>query len=863
MALNFGSFFEKLIGADLRDVANKSSKTMNDFADSFSSVSASVSAGMTNSVKSLQELDKQQKRYEERIERLTKAATLAGKRTAEGIELTRRARVTQEKLSKVHQDRYKEEKKLEKLEKDNLKETKKRTAETTKLSELTFENVAKNNKAAQEEFIKTGKYVSTLTGETLQSFEEIEREDFGARISAGFNSVFKKMDDFGGEMGANMGNLVTDYISGPLQAAFGPLGLIIGKALGETVGKAVKQLVELNKAIIDMTRATGGMIDAAALGTDSMGNIAGTFGSLATAALGANVSMEEFSKAIGSLMSEGMGNVAGAAQDIKKSGGDIRKYGLEAARFAKMYGADISGTVRNMFMDFGKPIGDITDSISNASMKIEAAGLSVKQFVQNLEELTAMSGEIYFKDGIDAMERMAETATRLGTSVSSLTDGLKSMNSLTDLYTQQQKAAAMGMHSFGRNMAKIFALKQAGKGEEAATLRLSSAAQDLSQFMDEKTGTLTQQGIATAQGMGMSEEDIKSINKLSRGAAAAGVSFQQFMGPLEDLTEEQKRAVVAQRKANQTLEERWNIATGLFTQSFIDPIANLFEPVLKSLMSWFEGVMSILSTVGKIVMTVIVNPLKLVAGYISGTFATLGEVFGEVGDKLSNLWKKIEPVFSAIGDALSWIGNLLGKTLAVPLKIIGTVIGWVIDLFSWLIDKIKPVFTFLSDVFDKVGEGLSWLWTKIKDGFNWMMTPIYALGDGLSWIWEKVKGAFEPIIDLFNWLGEVLKPVIEFFGLFEDESDDMLSNTQAVQEMTNAEIAKQMQQTTEPKMQDLNAAKSIEAGVEAAKKDEPKTAGQEMAKGMTEGFKTPITNVKVDASLMGRNDIKTLTTNKS
>ena len=856
MALNFGSFFEKLLGADLRAVANKTSKTMGDFATSFSNASDDLKDEINTTAANLKSLTDATKKYKDSIADLKVISDDITKSDEERITAAIELERQQGLLTQAEEQHAIATHKLTQNTRGLTKSSEELKKKMQTLSSLTFENVKMNAAKMYEEFNKTGKTTSAISGQILTSFEDIEKEKFGQNISSGFNVLGGSFDDIGKGIGGltdGLGSQLGGAI-GELMPALGPLASLIGEGLVKAVGKAFEQISKLNEMIVGLTRSTGGMVKASMLGTDQFGNVKGTMHSLQTEVLGANVSMEQFGEAINDLMTNGMGPIAGVA---KIGAGDLKKYGLEAAQFSKLYGADISGSVRNMFMDFRKPIGEITDSIDNAAMKIDAAGLSVKEFVKNLQDVTDMSGKLYFKDGIEGMEQLAETATRLGTSVSALTDGLQDLNSLTDLYTKQQKAAAMGMHNLGRNMAKIFALKQAGKSGEAANLQLASAAKDLSQFMD-KQGKISQQGIATAQGMGMSADDVKNIERLTAGAKAAGVSMDKFMGPLKNLTKEEQKAVKLEKKKNQTLKERWDIATGTFMQSFIDPIANLLAPVLDSLMSAFEGIMSVLSVLGKVIMTIVTTVFKPIAGFFSGIFDTLGEVFGDLGDKLSNLWSKIEPVFSAIGTALSTVGYYIGKFLMVPLKIIGKVIGWVIDALSWLIDKIKPVFTFLGDAFSKVGDILTWFGKKLKSALSWIAAPFKAVGKGLSWMWGKVKSVFSPVISVFGALGSAIQTVIKWFDWFGSDKEAVVSDAEAVQAMTNQEIANNLSKPTPQTGQNLNPGASMQEGSKsnAPTTTVPLTSGQQATQGLTGGVKV-VVNSKTD--LIG-SDIKVLTT---
>lgn len=812
VSLNFGSFFEKMLGTDLRDIAGKASKTMNSYATSFSKVNEDIRKNINETADDLKKVSKALKDYNDKIEELDRTVKDGTKTEEERLRAAIQKENIEKRLLQVEDEHIVSSGKL-KVQTSGLSQS---SAELGKkledMSKLTFANVKMNTAKMYEEFNKTGKATSSISGQTLNSFEDIEKENFGQKVASSFNLIGGSFEDLGKNSG--MADSATDMFSSGLKAIFpelGGLNDLIAEGLTKAITKAIAQITQLNETIVGLTRSTGGVVKGMSLGTDAFGNVLGTMHSLQTEAIGANVSMEQFGDAVNNLMSEGLG----AGAQFNMSAGDLKTYGLEAARFSKMFGADISGTVRNMFLNFGKPIGEVAASLSDASKVAEAAGLSVKEFVKNLQDVTAMSGETYFKGGIDAMEDMAMTATRLGTSVRGLTDGLKNMNTLTDVFTQQQKAAAMGMHTLGSNMSKIFALKQAGRSGEAANLRLSSAAQDLQAqgMFDKKTGSITQQGMATAQGMGMSEEDIKNMQKAIIGAKKVGVSLETYLGPKSKMTKAVKKSVEEQEKANMTLTERWDVATKSFMQSFIDPIADLLTPIIDSLMSAFEGLLKVLTPIAKYIMSALITPLKFFSGLISELASTVGSVFSDIGDKLSDLWKKVEPAFSKIGEVFSWIGHMVGKVMAAPFKILGWVVGKlidgisvVVDIFILLWDKTKKVLSFFETLGSKLWGNIKAVGSKILDA---VLSPFRSL-------WKLIKGILQPFIDIFKQITDGFKgwankwPLSVLFGKDEISAPkQVMSNAEAVQAMTNNQIAANLQSQSTPAMQNLNPSSAI------------------------------------------------------
>ena len=196
-----------------------------------------------------------------------------------------------------------------------------------------------------------------------------------------------------------------------------------------------------------------------------MGNSAEGFKSLKTAAVEANISVEEFGSAMKSLVSAGFQE--GILGAIKPATEELQAFGIQSARMQKMYNADLGPAVAKFMNDFGMRMGDAANFVGNAADKAQSLGLNVQGFMENLTAVANLAGEVYFKSR-EEMQKMATIASQLGVSVNTLASGLVKMTNMNDLFSQQQKAASLGLSSLSKNLGQIYALQKTGKGGEAA-----------------------------------------------------------------------------------------------------------------------------------------------------------------------------------------------------------------------------------------------------------------------------------------------------------------------------------------------------------------------------------------------------------
>ncbi len=571
--------------------------------------------------------------------------------------------------------------------------------------------------------------------------------------------------------------VITDAIS-----SIAPELALILPIVEQSIGAAFKQVLELNDSLIKLQRATGGMITASRLGYDQFGNSARGMMSLKTATIAANVSIGEFDNAMASLAQGGFGQTIGTTQDLSKAQEDLSKYGIEAARSMKLYGADLGPSVRNLFQNFGKGIGEATTMLKNGAGKARQLGLTAAAFIKNFESVTDLVGEVYFST-TEQMQKMATIATQLGVSVGTMSKGLIKMNGITDLFAQQQKMAALGLDTTAKALSKIYALKQQGKGGDAAKVAFAAMAKDMQKQGMTKGGQVTQQGIATLEAAGVEKDAIAGIQKMAMQAEKTGIDVGK-LGDISKLTKMQQLKLAHEEAANMTLEEQFYQITGLFKQSFIDPLASIFGPIMKGLLNVVKPLAEIFNTVISTIMSL-----------VSVALDPLIEVFTQVTDFLSDIFTPLSGLFSTlktsmmpIFDMLKQLGLFIVKFGMVPFRMIGRVIGGVFDViskvvkvisdalapaFNWLADLFKGGGGMISDMLDGITAAFGWLGDLLGGAFSMLGKTLGGVVQVFKRLWSGVKKVWDVLNDYFiKPISTVLGPVFSFLG---DVIDDLMA----------------------------------------------------------------------------------------
>lgn len=622
----------------------------------------------------------------------------------------------------------------------------------------TLSNIQAQFEKDQTELFNSFRAGSDDVNQLKKDLAKLELKTLGKNLGAQLSS-----GDVQGTMNA-AGNFAANTFQNALTKVLPPGMSQVAGFITDRLIDAFSQVMELNKELVNLERSTGGVVSAAKLGYDAMGNSAEGFKSLKTAAVEANISVEEFSGAMKSLVSAGFQE--GIIGAIKPATDELQAFGVQSARMQKMYSAELGPAVAKFMNDFGMRMGDAANFVGNAADKAQSLGLNVQGFIENLTAVANLAGEVYFKSR-EEMQKMATIASQLGVSVNTLASGLVKMTNMNDLFSQQQKAASLGLSSLSKNLGQVYALQKTGRGGEAAKLQVTSIAQDLAkQGLINKEGQVSQQGIETLSAAGLDKEAIAGIQKMAREAQQSGIALSK-LGDTSKLTKEEQERLNAVQRANMTIGERMNVAWQGFLQKFIDPIANVLGPVIDIAVSAFEGIMS----------------------FFSSVLSPIGEALSDFGKNVSALWNKVKPAFELIGDGLSWIGDIIGTVLAVPLKILGTVLGWVVDGFTWLIDGISWL---IDNSIQPLIDGFTWLWEVLDE---YIISPITEF---LSPAFEFLGEVIDDLTAPFKWLWEQLESfgnwLADWFG-----SDDEETSKQAQGVMTDwGQLLGDVLETTTP-----------------------------------------------------------------
>lgn len=758
MGLKFGSLF-----GDFTDQLKKA------FSSSAKNIDLSE---LEEGGKLLKALGERSKELAKEIIELEKIMAKAGEGTEEYVEAEKaKKRATMEAKIIAEQ---------ETIERKNLKKSQEAVINQLKTESKERIKIRKSLEEVNDDYDKQFNKLINSLGEgkiSQKEFDEqlnkIDMEKIGGQIAVGLFEPAQALEE--------LGMMAADQLTSMLMNFLPPQFRILGEVIKKAILESFKQIIELNKALVGLTRSTSGLIDAAKLGFDSTGNLATGVKSLKTMAAEANLSVEEFTGALTSLASESFGQTIGAAQDLTKATKDFQDYAITAGRLQKMYGADMGASVRNLFQNFGQSIGSATKIMKEGADKALALGLNVKGFVSNFEQVTNLIGEVYFRT-TEEMTKMAMVATKLGTSVDTLAGGLTKMAGINDLFQQQQRTAALGLNNYARALSQVYALQKAGKGAQAAQLELATLAQDMKQYLDEN-GQITQAGLDTLKAQGLSAQQIEAVAKMARDPLA----LKSVMSP-ESLTSLEKKQVERKEQENMSLEEKFNTAMTQLQALLIDPFTKYIGPYLKMFAEGFLVVIQIISeSIG--IFRDLFSPIIVVIQEISIQFhKAIMDIFNPLKESFSKIRQAIQPLVNM------WqtVGKTIIQWLLFPIRLLGKAMGFIIDVFYLIITKIieafHPLYESISELFN-LFEGGEGFFTLLLDAigvvFDWLLEGIGMLIDIALWplttlIGLLVEYAIKPVIDIFKEMKKNFEDAINrwplsiFFGEEEEESGDMI-----------------------------------------------------------------------------------------
>jgi phage-related protein len=767
MALKFGSLFNDVFAGfkqQMGSVGSEMGKYADNFNDKFRDVDIS---GITAAESALATINEASKKTAQEIKDLNDELLGLTKNTPAHIDKLKQLAATNKIAEGLAEQEAKAKSLLEDQNKMLIESEKERVTSTVKAH--------KSIDDANSHYLKQLTELQVMAKANAWSVDELNEEMnkakfnmWGEKFAAGIDNAGNAAKAISTEFTSGVGKFISNKL--PPQLKF------IADIIVNSLSSAIKQITELNDKLINLQRASGGLINPMNMGYDAFGNAKNGMDSLATTTLKANISVEQFSQAMQSLYSDGFGQTLGMVQNLKNIQGELQNFGVEAGRMKKLFNADIGPAVRNLSKNWGVSIKDATKLTAEGAAKVQLLGLSVSDYAKNLADVTSLVGEVYFKTN-EEMQKMAILASQLGVNVNALAKGMFKMKGINELFQQQQKAAALGMNTTAKALAQVYALRSQGKAGEAAKLEAASIAQDMvKQGLTDDKGQISQQGLATLDAAGIDKAQIEGIQQLARQAQRTGIALDK-LGDTSKLTAKEQLILARDQKANMKVGEQWDIIVGSLKQTLVDPIAKIFGPVLKTLLNVLQPVIAIITDIA----STLIDMLSPAIALLTTAFDQVGSVITDIVDPISRHFKTMREQIAKVTGALSSISTFITKFVALPFRIVSKIIGGLITVVSRVIttiaEKLAPTFEWLTELFDGGGTFFQDVLDAVDLAFGW-------LADGVGWavgaLFDALVGVLKIVVNVFkllwkgiSWIGELImnfiSPALSFFGnIIED-----------------------------------------------------------------------------------------------
>ncbi len=240
----------------------------------------------------------------------------------------------------------------------------------------------------------------------------------------------------------------------------------------------------------------------------------------------------------------------------------------------------------------------------------------------------------------------------------------------------------------------------------------------------------------------------------------------------------------------------------------VPAVAGALIPIFRALADIFTG--TVMPAISGIVLAIRENLTPIFAAIADFVRDRVVPAISDIGDKLSDLVEKAQPVVSVVTTVISWLAqfaaSIIGAVVPAILRLAGPIfsalatgVGWVLTALGFVFDVVGFVVT----AFSLLGDAAVWLWEKaLRPAFNFIdaavrvlltllvvlfVAPVVValklLGGIASWLWEKafkpalgfigdaadylwnshLKPIFRAIGDAATWLWEkALKPAFDF-----------------------------------------------------------------------------------------------------
>ena len=424
-------------------------------------------------------------------------------------------------------------------------------------------------------------------------------------------------------------------------------------AIGELMGQALHQIEALNRDLVAFNRSMSqGNMNNQMFGMDLYGNSQNGVASLTSVMMQNAISEKDF---LSSFQAFSKGKAMGTGEkDFASQQDDMNKFGIAASQLSKFYGVEM-GTINtitsNLVYNFGTKVKDLNGIFEDGKEAATAAGVSVREYFNNLKEATDMLGKYYIQGGIQGLKDLSLYATETNQTVGQVLASTDRFKNFTSQFELQNNAAALGFANASANMVKAWGYSMEGDKATAQKIFIASIAKDLKNNGGAVDGKVSAIGMMNMQQLGLSEEEIKTTQRLLNMSKELGISIEQLTDR-NKLDLDQKAKIFAFEHQNLTLGERLSEMWGKIRTVLIDPLASVLAPVLSA----FISIGNILGDVIYVLGSPLIWPLKMLANGIS----SLVWVFDWIGSHLEPIVKAVNDQFEKLNKSAGWVLKTLG-----------------------------------------------------------------------------------------------------------------------------------------------------------------------------------------------------------
>lgn len=429
-----------------------------------------------------------------------------------------------------------------------------------------------------------------------------------------------------------------DVILGTTKKFFEEIGII-----GLAIATAIHQMEELNRKMIEFNRRMGQGFVSNNLGMDLYGNSKQS--SLSSIAMKNNIGEQEFLETFAGIAK---GNVLGNTNDFLHQQDNMQKFGVQAAQLSKFYGVQM-GTINtitaNLVYNFGAKIKDLNGVFERGKEVALSAGVAVSDYFEKLKEATDDLGAHYVAGGIKGREELAAYAAKTNQSIASIMRQQDQFKDFTSQYEIQNRAAALNLNSYAKNIPQIWGKGYIGDVKGSNTIANASLAQDvINMGAVDKNNMINPTGLRVLHQAGFDKEQIDTVQRLVRLQNELDVSMKEYLD-VEHQTADIRYKINKFDSENLTIGEKLRTMWGKISEAVIDPLKKVLSPV-------FDGLLNLAS--------IVVNVVTPVLKVLTYPIALFGRGLSWIGDKLNWLYyHAIEPFSSKIGKIVNGINPLV------------------------------------------------------------------------------------------------------------------------------------------------------------------------------------------------------------